>query len=94
MKNDGQNEVGRLYARAYTLHYKESNLRRAFALYKSILTDFPDTKEAGYANSQIEAIIKAMVPEAERLAVQMDLVAARFDAVESPDSENKDAISK
>jgi hypothetical protein len=74
-------EAGRQYAAAYEIHYGSKNLRKAFELYKKILTDHPDTKEAGYAKSQIQNIVNTIVPKEERLDSQMDLAAAIFENV-------------
>ena len=82
MSNDSElTEVGRQYAAAYEAHYKTKNLREAFKLYKAIMTAHPGTKEAGYANSQIQNIVNAVVPKEERLGVQMDLATAVFEHV-------------
>jgi uncharacterized protein YbjQ (UPF0145 family) len=44
------------YKMAYGLHYDNKDYEPAFVLYEKILTDFPDSKEAGYAKTQIENI--------------------------------------
>ena len=77
--NTEQMEAARQYAAAYEFHYAHKNLREAFKLYKEILATYPDTKEAGYAKSQIQNIVNAVVPKEERLSVQMDLAAAAFE---------------
>ena len=79
--NTEQTEAGRQYAAAYEFHYKSQNLRKAFELYKEILADHPDTKEAGYAKSQIQNIVNSTVPKEEQLDTQMDLAAAFFENV-------------
>ena len=76
--NTEQTEAGRQYAAAYEFHYNSQNLRKAFELYKEIMADHPDTKEAGYAKSQIQNIVNTIVPKEERLDSQMDLAAAVF----------------
>ena len=77
--NTEQTAAGRQYAAAYETHYSSHNLRKAFELYKRILADHPDTKEAGYAKSQIQNIVNTVVPKEERLDTQMDLAAAVFE---------------
>lgn len=72
-------EAGRQYAAAYDIHYGSNDLREAFKLYRKIMTDYPDTKEAGYAKSQIQNIVSIIVPKEERLEIQMDLASAVFD---------------
>jgi hypothetical protein len=61
------------------IHYGIKNLREAFERYKKILADHSDTKEAGYAKSQIQNIVNTVVPKEERLDSQMDLTAAVFE---------------
>ena len=73
--------AGRQYAAAYEIHYATKNLLEAFKLYKAIMTAHPGTREAGYAKSQIQNIVNAVVPKEERLGVQMDLAAAVFERV-------------
>ena len=77
--NTKQIEAARQYATAYEIHYAHKNMGEAFKLYKEILTAYPDTKEAGYAKSQIQNIVNAVVPKEESLRVQMDLAAAAFE---------------
>ena len=77
--NTEQTEAGRQYAVAYETHYKSQNLHIAFELYRKILADHPGTKEAGYAKSQIQNIVKTIVPKEERLDTQMDMAAAVFE---------------
>ena len=75
-------EAGRHYAAAYNTHYKTKDLRKAFELYKDVMVDHPDTKEAGYSKSQIQNIVNAVVPKEERFETQMDLASAVFDHVD------------
>ena len=80
MKKDTElTEASRLYAAAYEIHYGSKNLRESFALYKKILAEHPDTKEAEYAQSQIQNIVNAIVPKNKWLETQMDLAAAVFE---------------
>lgn len=67
------------YALAYGLHYETENLKQAFEQYKHILQEFPDTREAGYARSQIQHIVNATVPREKILESQMKLATAAFD---------------
>lgn len=81
MKPGVQENVSKLYMDAYTIHYTDNDIPKAFGLYRRILARYPYSKEAGYAASQIQAIINTVVPEEERLTVQMDMAAARFNAM-------------
>lgn len=74
-----QTKAGQQYADAYETHYGSQNLKGAFAAYKQILADFPDSREAGYASSQIQNIVNATVPKAKRLESQIKLATAVFD---------------
>jgi len=76
-----ENNSVQQYALAYGLHYESENLKQAFEQYKHILLEFPDTPEAGYARSQIQHIVNAMVPREEILESQMKLATAAFDQI-------------
>lgn len=83
MKNQkSQTAAGRQYLDAYETHYEFGDLRKAFSLYREILSSYPNTREAGYARSQIQHIVNAMVPKEERLESQIDLAAAVFEKIE------------
>jgi hypothetical protein len=80
MINDNkQTEAGQHYAAAYEIHYGAENFREAFKLYREILTRFPDTREAGYALSQITHIVNATVSKEERINSQLSLADAAFE---------------
>ncbi|MBN2716739.1 MAG: hypothetical protein JXX14_12875 [Deltaproteobacteria bacterium] len=72
-------EAKKQYSVAYETHYKQGDLREAFALYRNILSNFPNTREAGYARSQIQHIVNAMVPKEDRLESQIRLASAVFE---------------
>ena len=57
---------------------RRRNLREALALYKGILAAHPDTQEAGYSRSQIQNIIKEVVPERELFEAQVGMAMAHF----------------
>lgn len=52
----------KLYKRAYEMHYTDKDYEGAVALYREVIERFPNSKEAGYAASQIENI-DGMSPE-------------------------------
>ncbi|MBN2343129.1 MAG: hypothetical protein JXX29_19190 [Deltaproteobacteria bacterium] len=80
MKKEINNtESSRQYAAAYELHYGSENLREAFTHYQNILREHPKSKEAGYARSQLQNIIRGMVPKEELLESQVKLATAIFD---------------
>jgi len=68
MKNNNSvTEAGKQYTAAHDVHYKTKELPRAFQLYRDIIADHPDTKEAGYSLSQVQNIVKDVVPKQEVL---------------------------
>ena len=48
-------EADQQYATAYDMHYTTKDIHKAFTLYEDIIAAHPDTKEAGYSKSQIQA---------------------------------------
>jgi hypothetical protein len=76
-----ENNSVQQYALAYGLHYESENLKEAFEQYRHILLEFPDSREAGYARSQIQHIVNATVPREKILESQMKLATAAFDQI-------------
>lgn len=64
-ESDYEKTAGRLYSRAHDIHYVDKNYDRAYWLYKDIIDDFPDSKESGYAKTQIQNIEKSRDLEEE-----------------------------
>ena len=65
--NNSVTEAGKQYTTAHDAHYKTKELPRAFQLYRDIIADHPDSKEAGYSLSQVHSIVKDVVPKQEVL---------------------------
>ena len=79
MKNDnGLTEASQKYAAAYAAQYETKDLREALELYRGIVAAHPDTQEAGYSRSQIQNIIKEVVPEQELFEAQVGMAIAHF----------------
>lgn len=79
MRNDaGRSEADRTYAAAHAAHYGEKDLREALALYLEITTAYPESREAGYARSQIQNIAKTVVSKQDLLNAQVDLIQAHL----------------
>ena len=79
MRNDtGMTEASQQYAAAYAAHYGTKNLREALEFYQGIVAAHPDAQEAGYSRSQIQNIIKEVVPERELLEAQVGMAVAHF----------------
>ncbi len=67
-------DAGQKYAAAYAVHYGQKNLGEALALYVDIRASDPESLQAGYAQSQIQNIARAVVPKQDLLDAQVDLV--------------------
>ena len=79
MKNDtGLREASQQYAAAHAAHYETKDLREALELYKGVLAAHADTPEAGYSRSQIQNIVKEVVPERELFDAQVGMAMAHF----------------
>jgi hypothetical protein len=66
-------KTGLHYAEVYEKQYSTKDLHAALLDYKDIVTEYPDTKEAGYSRSQIQNIVRAVVPEEVLYEVQLKL---------------------
>jgi len=84
-------EAGQLYAVAYAAHYMAKDLREALELYLGIMAGHPNTPEAGYSQSQIQNIAKAVVPRQELLDAQVDLALAHFEHEDQVDLRRAEA---
>jgi len=74
MREDAESGAARKqYAAAYATHYSKRDLREALELYRGVMAAHPDTPEARYSQSQIQNIVKAVVPSQELLDAQVDL---------------------
>lgn len=63
MKKETQLTVsGQQYADAYEKHYGQKDQHGALLAYKGIVTEHPDSREAGYSRSQIQNIMRNVVP--------------------------------
>jgi hypothetical protein len=54
MKKQAQvlTKAGQDYAKAYTLHYVNKNLKEAFELYRGVIAAYPESQEAIYSREQ------------------------------------------
>jgi len=76
--NPGLTEASRQYAEAHAAQYETKDLREALELYKGILAAHPDSQEAGYSRSQIQNIIKEVIPERELFEAGVGMAVAHF----------------
>lgn len=78
-------EAGQQYAVAHAAHYGTKDLLSALGLYKGVITAHQGTQEAGYSRSQIQNIVRSVVPEEKLLEAQVNLVSAHCEHDEKPD---------
>jgi hypothetical protein len=72
-------EASRKYAAAYAAHYTERNLPLALQLYKELMASHSNTREADYAQMQVQNIVNAIVPKQALLDAQIELLLAHFE---------------
>lgn len=60
---DQVNSPLELYERAYRLQYDENKIPEACRLYKTIIDEFPESNECGYAVIQLEKVLSSSVSE-------------------------------
>jgi hypothetical protein len=74
MRNETElTEAGKQYAEAYAAHYTTKDLHEALELYKAIMAEHPNTKEAEYSRTQIQNIVQSVVPKQRLLDAQVEL---------------------
>ena len=74
MRNETElTEAGKQYAEAYAAHYTTKDLYEALELYKGIMAEHPNTKEAEYSRTQIQNIVQSVVPKQRLLDAQVEL---------------------
>lgn len=59
-----------LYKQAYDYHYNTNEFSKALELYKQIISQFPESPEAGYSETQIENIENMSETEKTRYEVR------------------------
>ncbi|MBN2717835.1 MAG: hypothetical protein JXX14_18445 [Deltaproteobacteria bacterium] len=73
-----KSEAGQRYAIAYEAHHTTMDLHEALALYRTIATEHPNSKEARDAHQQIQNIEKLLIPRQAQLDRQTELVGFYF----------------
>ena len=75
MRNETEQltEAGKQYAEAYAAHYTTKDLHEALELYKAIMAEHPNTKEAEYSRMQIQNIVQSVVSKQRLLDAQVEL---------------------
>ena len=72
-------EVGYEYATAHAAHYRTKDLTEALDLYTGIMAGHPDSQEAQYSRTQIQNIVRQLIPRQELLDSQVALARAHLD---------------
>ncbi len=74
-------ESSKQYTVAYDTHYTEQDLREALNKYVVLIDKYPHSVEAEYARTQIQNIVKAVVPDDELLSSLVQLLRSRFESM-------------
>jgi len=80
MNDDGSTtQAMRSYAAAYAAHYSERDLATALQLYRDLIDSHANALEAGYARTQIQNIVRALIPAEDLLDAQVELALAHIE---------------
>lgn len=64
MKEDTKlTKAGKRYSIAQEAHYTTKDIHKAFLMYGNIIKHYPDTPESQYSRSQVQRILKEVIPE-------------------------------
>jgi hypothetical protein len=92
MRNEtGLTEVGRDYRDAYAAHYMGRDLPGALRLYSLLVASYPQSPEAAYSRSQVENIVKSVVPLDVLLDAHLKLARAHMSCAAGPESGHEDS---
>jgi len=72
-------EAARDYSAAYAAHYSQRDLAGALHLYRRLIGSHESTPQSGYSISQVQNIVKSVVPAQELLDAQIGLALARLE---------------
>ena len=76
-------EASKQYSAAYTTHYTERDFHLAFCQYVDLINLYPSSLEARYARTQIENLVKALIPDDELLLALVHLLEGKFESMNS-----------
>lgn len=93
-RDDPLSSLEQRYKAAHHAHYSSRDLRRALDLYRSIVGDHPDSSEAGYSRSQIENIVRQVVPEKELFDAQVESAMAHVARSKSSSAATDDSEAR
>jgi len=71
-------DAGREYAAAYAAQYTTCDLPLALRLYQQLLRSHPGTREFDYSRTQVQNIVRAVVPVQELLEAELELAQTRL----------------
>jgi hypothetical protein len=77
-------DAGLQYAEAYEAHYGAKNAHQAFVLYNRVIAKHPESREADYCRSQLQNILKAVVPKQKIAEAMQQLMTAHFEQTATP----------
>ena len=87
MSNDSAlSAAGKQYAEAHEAHYTTKNMPEALELYKGVIATYPDTQEAEYSRTQIQNIVRSVVPVQEFVNAQAALALVHLEHEEPSDA--------
>lgn len=72
-----------LFKQAYALHYKSNNPIEALLIYEQIITEYPNSPEAGYANTQTKILSKEIPQLEEKMEIERSLLEKRNSIVDT-----------
>jgi hypothetical protein len=76
-------EASKQYSAAYKTHYTEQDFHLAFCQYVDLIDCYPSSLEANYARTQIENIVKVLIPDDELLSALVLLLEMKFASMNS-----------
>jgi hypothetical protein len=79
-------EAGLQYAEAYEAHYNSKNMHNAFLLYNRVIAAHPESRGAEYSRSQLQNILKAVVPKQKIAEFMQQLMVEHFEQTAAPGS--------
>ena len=76
-------EACKQYSAAYESHYTDQNFYLAFCKYLDLINMYPSSIEAKYARTQIENLVKVLIPGDELLTALVQLLEQKFESKNS-----------
>jgi len=80
-------EAGRQYRAAQEAQYETKDLGEALGLYRAIMADHPNAQEAEYSRTQLQNIVRLVVPWKALLDAQVELALEHLEHAGPPDVE-------